>query len=306
MLTGRKSSTAHPIMVALCRQLDAELAAHYRDTGDGSVAMTTVQADRRCDPAEVYGSEIALLDRLGEAELRIRIAAYREILRDFFCEAAYDAIRALLIKDLAAASKDELVGELKALCGRLYRRYSLVTAVEDVRSRVAKRVLLCATVLSAVLFVCTFIPLFDSLPNGYGFAMTFGAWGAGVSTIVRLYAVDIRTDPLINWLNLEKSGFSVWLAPLLGATFAVVLALVLHAGVVDALFFPEFTSCWWQNFDFSTTECMKEKYDKHFNASYVDFAKFAVWSFVAGWAERLVPDALNSLATRAVQSQGQK
>jgi hypothetical protein len=293
-------------MVALCRQLDAELASHHRDVDGATRPVGSPEMDRNCDPAEVYRSEIALLDQLGEIELRIRIASYREILRDFFSESAYEAIRVLFIKDLATADKPALVGELAALCGRLYRRYSLVTAVERVRSRIAISVLSCAGALSLAFFACASLGLFEDIPNGYGIAMTFGAWGAGVSTIMRLYAVDIRTDPLINWLNLEKSGFSVWVAPILGATFAIVLALILHAGVIDVDFIPAFDKCWWKNFDFSADECVQQKLEKSFNEPYADFAKLAVWSFIAGWAERLVPDALNSLASRAAHAQGQK
>lgn len=297
--------SSHEIMSSLCRQVEHELEAHVR--GESSEAdrkhLKECLSDAwRCDSAAVYLREMQLIEMLCDAEKRVRIVAYREIIADSSSNAAFNEMRALLAKDLGAAKGKQLTDELKALCGRMYRRYSLVTAVEKVRSSVAVGVCGMACSILAILYLWAHAPEASAVSATCGLVMAMGAWGAAVSTIVRLYAVDIRIDPLINWLSLEKSAFSVWVAPLLGATFAMMFALLLYSRLANLDLFPDFDKCWWDGFTFQPDNCTVEKFEKTFNAAYADLTKLLIWSFIAGWAERLVPDALNSLTSRAISS----
>jgi hypothetical protein len=298
--------SSHEIMSSLYRQVEHELQAHSapssNSVNDGEGLKACIGQAWHCDSAAVYEREMALIEKLCDAEKRIRIVAYREIIADSTSASSFGAMQAMMIKELHRAKGEELDDELKALCGRMYRRYSLVTAVEKVRSGVATWVSLIACLFLLGLYLCSRSVAHGGLPAALCFVMAMGAWGAAVSTIVRLYAVDIRIDPLINWLSLEKSAFSVWVAPLLGATFAMIFALLLYARLVPIEIFPDFDRCWWKGFSFRPELCNIEKFEKGFNEPYVDLTKLLIWSFIAGWAERLVPDALNSLTSRAMAS----
>lgn len=308
MQMKRLADTGHEIMAALCRQVDRELSVHLSSGEDGmpsdSHDMHRSDVGARCTSADVYLREMRLIDHLNEEECRVRIIAYRQIIRDSSSDAAYSELKAQLIGDLSKADRPALAAELRALCGRMYRRYALVTSVETVRSGVGKRMCLVTALLIALVLTAQCL-LPRIIPGSAGFMTTcaivtsMGAWGAAVSTLFRLYAMDIRTDPLINWLSLEKSAFSVWTSPILGATFAMMFAGLFYARIVHVDLFPNFDRCVWNGFGFDPARCASGKLEKFTNEAYRDLVKLAMWSFIAGWGERLVPDALNNLASRA-------
>ena len=318
MQMKRLADTGHEIMAALCRQVDRELSVHLSSGEDGmpsdSHDMHRSDVGARCTSADVYLREMRLIDHLNEEECRVRIIAYRQIIRDSSSDAAYSELKAQLIGDLSKATRPALAAELRALCGRMYRRYALVSSVETVRSGVGKRVcLVTALVIIVVALAVVAVavahgvsPRISSESVGFtktcAIVMSMGAWGAAVSTLFRLYAVDIRTDPLINWLSLEKSAFSVWTSPMLGATFAMIFAGLFYAGIVHVDLFPDFDPCYWKGFVFEPAACVHKTVEKAQNAAYRDIAKLAMWSFIAGWGERLVPDALNNLTSRAANA----
>jgi hypothetical protein len=101
-------------------------------------------------------------------------------------------------------------------------------------------------------------------------------------------------DPLISVFSLDNAGYYLWLSPLLGAIFAVILTLMFVAGVLKGSLFPEFARSAggaeglpFFHFTWNTLPTSSEEYGKLF-----------VWTFIAGFAERLVPDSLDSLASK--------
>jgi hypothetical protein len=47
-------------------------------------------------------------------------------------------------------------------------------------------------------------------------------------------------DPLISVLGLDDARYYLWLSPLLGAVFAVILAWMFMGGIVEGTLFPAF------------------------------------------------------------------
>ncbi len=102
-------------------------------------------------------------------------------------------------------------------------------------------------------------------------------------------------DPLITVFELDSAGYYLWLSPLLGATFAIVLFLMFVAGILEGSIFPTFYSpsthhragLTFFTFTWSTLPI-----------SGADYARLFVWSFLAGFAERLVPDNLDRLSSK--------
>jgi hypothetical protein len=281
------------ILFALSRQIRSEISSHAPSSSSGKVGAVSDADSDEITAADIYALEIKVIDNLSAREMRIRIAAFRDMLKSLSTDDSYAKISSNFISQIETTDDTALREELRALCSRLYRRYSLVTAVESVRAQIAKIVVVVAAILSLpfILHVSAGV-----LSTAHTLAAMCGAFGAAVSTIMRLYQVDTRHEPLITWLNLEKSSVSVWVAPVLGAVFGMVLVLILYAGILTLDFLPDFQQCWWQGAQFDPVECNFGKTEKGgHNLPYADLLKVALWCFIAGWAERFVPDALNRI-----------
>jgi hypothetical protein len=297
------------ILLALSRHLRSELVCRGHDA--------EILDEKNADPVmaeDVYMLEMSLIDKLSKQDLGIRILSFREILKNLSTDDYFSSASKLFIQDLAKAEEEELKCELRSLCGRLYRRYSLATAVEMVRMNVARSIIVIAVILSLPLLmhlmhqrlpvaVFAIFPI-DHFSVGYLVAMMAGASGAAVSAIMRLYDLDVRNEPLLTWLSLEKSSLSVWVAPVLGAIFACVLMLVFYSQAMAWSMAPDFSQGWWSGMKFDPDYCDPAAETCAGNRGYADMAKVVLWSFGAGWAERLVPDALNKLTNRGKAATG--
>lgn len=93
---------------------------------------------------------------------------------------------------------------------------------------------------------------------------------------------------MVSVLGLDISGYYLWLSPLLGAIFAVLLMLMFLGGILQGIAFPAFkeaTTVW-----------------NALPASPSDYGKLFTWAFLAGFAERLVPDSLDRLGTKVLSA----
>jgi hypothetical protein len=127
-----------------------------------------------------------------------------------------------------------------------------------------------------------------------------GALGAFFSALIRLYNFDELPKALImrELQGLPRGHLIIYsLVPaVVGAISATVLYLIFAGGLLQGGLFPKF-GCeevgmcdrFWTLFDIWHPEQAP------------DYAKLLVWAFVAGFAERLVPDTLQSFS-RAAQS----
>ena len=84
----------------------------------------------------------------------------------------------------------------------------------------------------------------------------------------------------------------IYLSPLIGATFAVLLYGVFLSGLLSGDFFPAFGDCAAAGFSGirGLTECSP--------ATNADAAKALIWAFIAGFGENFVPNFIDGLAQR--------
>jgi hypothetical protein len=117
-----------------------------------------------------------------------------------------------------------------------------------------------------------------------------GMIGGIVSSQRRLQSIPSDGDPLISVFGLDSAGYYLWLSPLLGAIFAVALMAMFVGGLLKGALFPDFDiSHTTRFFDFTWNTLPKGG---------GEYAKLLVWAFLAGFAERLVPDSLDRLASK--------
>ena len=129
----------------------------------------------------------------------------------------------------------------------------------------------------------------------------FGIIGGFVSSQRRMQSIPTDTDPLVSIFGLDNARYYLWLSPLLGGIFASILTLMFIAGVLQGTIFPDFhvpakvfgrslfTIFAWQALPNGTES----------------WAKLFVWAFLAGFAERLVPDSLDRLSSKLTANKQQ-
>jgi hypothetical protein len=198
-----------------------------------------------------------------------------------------------------------LKADLTRLLDVLHWYYALIPDRERLRKSLTKscahRIICYTLILIAILLTCALHahrPIISTPPHFHtsiaiaACVVYWGIVGGFVSSQRRMQSIPSDGDPLISVLGLDDAGYYLWLSPLLGAVFAVILAWMFMGGIVQGTLFPNFETgpagaTWFSNlFSWEPLKGPSE------------YAKLFVWSFLAGFAERLVPDNLDRLASR--------
>jgi hypothetical protein len=187
--------------------------------------------------------------------------------------------------------------DLTRILDVLHWHYSLIPMRERMRKSLTKYCVVYVvgyTVLAGVL-----LHGFHVYGNDFAAVLTcvvyWGIIGGFVSSQRRMERIPSDGDPLIGVFGLDSADYYLWLSPMLGGIFAVILMLMFIAGILKGTVFPDFvltvekTSRGLSYFEFAW-HTLPRAAD--------DYAKLFVWAFLAGFAERLVPDSLDRLSSK--------
>jgi hypothetical protein len=127
--------------------------------------------------------------------------------------------------------------------------------------------------------------------------MLAGMLGAFFSALMRLYGVDQASIALISPTVQQLGGPYLMMyslvPPVIGAIAAVVLYLVFIGKLLEGALFPAI-SCVTDQVCASLMDIM----NYYVPSKPEDYGKALVWSFAAGFSERLVPDMLQGLVSK--------
>jgi uncharacterized membrane protein YoaK (UPF0700 family) len=111
-----------------------------------------------------------------------------------------------------------------------------------------------------------------------------GALGGLISSQRRVQDIPSVGESLTDMTNLYFFGRSLAASAMSGAIFAAILYMLFVSGLVGGKLFPKL-------------EAYVPK------SPPVDLAKLLIWCFIAGFAERFVPDTLDRLVLRGAKEQ---
>lgn len=223
----------------------------------------------------------------------------RERFREITCPGVYDKyIASGIPKDADTPDKLKLLrADLCRILDVLHWHYSLIPIRERIRKKLTIDCLLlvlCYTVvLGFILFWCHKNDAERSSLAMMACVLYCGVVGGFVSSQRRMQSIPTDTDPLISVFGLDNAGYFLWLSPLLGAIFAVVLTMMFVGGILKGTVFPSFSVPRVEaGMSFMTFGRMS------LPTGGEEYAKLFIWAFLAGFAERLVPDSLDRLSDK--------
>lgn len=277
-----------------------------------AVYVTLNTADKRADavikksrdsPDDLTWGDIFILENivlsLQPPEVVIRNAwIIRERFREITCSTIYNKyVDSGVPKDADTPAKLSLLrADLSRVLDVLHWYYTLIPIREGIRKKLTINcvymVVFYTGILGAFLVWCywnqaSFIAMVACV-------IYWGIIGGFVSSQRRMQKIPTEGDPLISVFGLDNAGYYLWLSPLLGAIFALILALMFVAGILKGTVFPEFSDPHIKGEGLSFLEFVWKTLPK----SGEDYAKLFVWAFLAGFAERLVPDSLDQLTSK--------
>ena len=234
------------------------------------------------------------------------------------------------------AARNLLLADLQHVLRFIHWGYFFIPIREKIRTDViisASYIMLGVTAIWAfVLFLCM---NYDHSFRGLLITVVYaGLMGGFISSQRRMQMIPTQGDPLTSIYELENGKYFSWFAPLTGAVFSVILMLFFISGIVRGPIFPEFNEVASQHIQQPKTDVAKNETVKinattsenktdqtsaaaekqsevrlngnYFEVQPKDVASYAlliIWSFIAGFAERFVPDTLDRLISRGASTE---
>lgn len=229
--------------------------------------------------------------------LRLRAAGKEDLiqaipsLRREFASITGKPISAAALDRSGPDAMSKLLAEASFLTVQIARSRALQETFAFNKTVLLRRI---APWLPIALLVAGLIVRFASRDPTLLIVILIGGCGGIVSICIRISKLEPGPDLAGACLSLRWDFASLIAKPVLGATFAVTLYLLFIAGMVKGSLFPVLA------FDGdSTATGFREFFSARVCATFTEYSKLLVWCFLAGFAERFVPDILNRLAAKS-------
>jgi hypothetical protein len=269
--------------------------------------VTRILSKRKLEWGDLYSLEKCVYRLMPEAQLRRRVWALRDKYRVTFGEDQFRVYLDSRPPDPDSGKIELLRADVDQLLEQFHWKYAITPVRETVRNSVSRSIGIVMGVMLALilgLVLATNLmdlgqvrPRFASNLSRFTLFLTImfmGAMGAFLSLQQRIQSIPSSGDAIVNVLAIHNGRFSIFLAPLSGAIFAVLAYLFFTGDLIQGAFFPDFR-------DHENKNVVIEQL--FFNVEPgkgTELAKLLLWCFVVGFAERLIPDTLNRMIVRKV------
>jgi uncharacterized protein (DUF2062 family) len=244
---------------------------------------------------DLYLFDLALCRSMPVERLPQKVGTLRSRFRDVAGAQRYEAYLAMNPPEVTSSDSEVLRADVETLLSELYFRYAITPVREQQREVMAGRVAYalgaCLLVSVALCIAATVITgdILNMLPVVVMFS---GGIGGLVSMQQRYQGWSQEGDPMHNVAQLVRGWKFVLLPAMAGSVFAFLLFLVFASKLLEGVIFPGFKGLATKDLtSASITNVLPTVMD-------ADFAKLLVWSFIAGFAERFVPDTLSRIIDR--------
>lgn len=247
---------------------------------------------------DAYILDTALAEMLPTEYLHQRAWCLEVKYRDAVGNAdAYDAFMKSESKHLEPETDAHLRARVHNLIRELYRLYIVISCRGDMREELSTKALKTLVIVFVVMALIPITEHFVGSPHYFdvlGMVFAAGATGAVLSLQRRLQSLPSYGESLSDLVELS-GRMTVRFTPIIGGIFAIVLFLIFASGLASGALFPTLPP------KLSVSDF--KSFIEHLQPeTTIDWGKLLVWSFIAGFAERFVPDTLDRLITRSEQS----
>jgi hypothetical protein len=252
---------------------------------------------------DVYALERGLLVVMPEMPLRARVPMLRSEFENASTSEEYQDYLKTTPPDPQNAPVEKLRADALALIDQIQLRMITTPFFESLRRALLLQLVVC----TALYFVLAFILLLVLGGHGddttsaaiapqysYHLLLAFfcGIFGGAVSTIQRIQAMPTNSSALTNVTALQGVHIALVSSPLIGGVSAGLLFFLCAGGELPSSIFPSIAN-------WSTTPA----YDLHVFSDFgaekaIDAAKLVVWSFIAGFSERFIPDTVSRFTAK--------
>jgi hypothetical protein len=200
--------------------------------------------------------------------------------------------------DSAGATDIMLRAQIRELLNDLYLHLKLYAGCRRSRNAVLFRMLVPMTALFLGFIAWMELAKGEIQPIVY--VIVSGSIGGLISTIRRVQDTTGSDTHALTFLDLKLNRLTIYLAPCYGAVFSVILLLFFTSHMLTGDIFPSIETMDTDLAEQADTvaEVMRNFVSNTYPATGGDCAKLIIWSFIAGFAEKFVPDTLDRLAAR--------
>ena len=271
-------------------------------------ALKDKQSNGTLCPLDGYVGEDALLRVMPLEQLRRAAWIIRHRYKYTVGEKVYEAYIKSGPPDPSSAGENTLRADLVKLLSDNRRVETFRRSIEKTRYRIANITgftsLAMLLIMLCVLYIKT--RLYPALSMEFTplmFVCVAGSLGGLLSTTQKILSAKIWSESIEKFFEFQRSLISwLFLPPILGVLFAVILFLLFSADLLNGVLFPDITTtlptALYPATDFKDLAVPQKalafiKYTSPVSA--VDYGKMIVWSFIAGFSQRFVPDTLSRL-----------
>jgi hypothetical protein len=276
------------------------MATDYRSILNPQPPAVRSQLDALVDKtgAPTSWDDIYLLERgvivvLPETLLRARLPFLRSEFEAAATPDEYQDYLRTTPPDAQNGPLEKIRADALALIDQIQWRAITTPYFDSLRSRTLLNLILC-TILYVEAATIAFVLL--NVSNQYCFhlvvAIFFGILGGAVSTIQRIQSLPANSTTLTNLKSMQGWHVALLTSPLIGGISAALLFFLCAGEELPQTIFPVL-----KNYDSRQNAVL----NVFFGGGAIDFsnvAKLIIWSFVAGFSERFIPDTVSRLTAK--------